>query len=310
MARDLTHWHVTRLAPSQRRPARAVVILRGREIRSEGVLTRRLYHVAEQSTIVLPPAPVSDEALVAEMLRRSPFQWNIRGFPRVRRELARPWPATGQAPALAVDASDLRQVPAAHVPPAAPVLAPSLVNAPYEPHHYALWEVAGIIGASVLGAALSSYGIGAALWIGAVIYAFARDPQGAATLRGAIRWDRMRGPAKGWTIAGFVLVYLFAFFVYDVQILVDYVQVERRARLSAPLLRQRHIAQMEAELGMLPASDDPCPHCGKPLQTGAAFCQSCGRPVKEQPPVCARCGTTALPGSAYCPKCGVALTAV
>ena len=47
------------------------------------------------------------------------------------------------------------------------------------------------------------------------------------------------------------------------------------------------------------ANNNNCPHCGKPLVAGAAFCPFCGKK-----PVCSECGAALIPGARFCPQCG------
>lgn len=56
-----------------------------------------------------------------------------------------------------------------------------------------------------------------------------------------------------------------------------------------------------------------CPHCGRPLRTGARFCPACGKPIGVSPSVppsvvdahCRQCGQTLRQGARFCTKCGM-----
>ena len=102
-----------------------------------------------------------------------------------------------------------------------------------------------------------------------------------------------------------IVPYVIAF--YPFVGLVQYARGFQDDRKRLPLERQRHIAELEANLGMVPATEGQCPKCGKPLQADAEFCAFCGTRVRPQVPICPRCATVALPGAKWCPKCGAPL---
>ena len=81
----------------------------------------------------------------------------------------------------------------------------------------------------------------------------------------------------------------------------------REARRREPLDRERHIAELEAQLGIPPATRGNCLDCAKPLQLDAHFCAYCRTPVVPKLRICPSCAATALPDAAWCPKCGMAL---
>lgn len=55
-----------------------------------------------------------------------------------------------------------------------------------------------------------------------------------------------------------------------------------------------------------------CPHCGRPVRTGARFCAACGKPISLPPSApsqvatahCRQCGQALRPGAKFCAKCG------
>ena len=336
MGRELTRWFVSRFGANARQPARAIVTAYGREWRRDGLVTR-MYYVSERATVILPEAGVSDEALVAELLRRSAYQWNTNHFGQVRRALNQPLASAShpvQAPSAAyrfssdVSQDDLQMLPDDErvVYPTSPIQLTAVT--PYEPVHFAWWETAIILSGTVLGLSVALI-VGAiedisgtnAAWtsvagplfmmlaIAGTLYACFRDWDGVRTLRGTVKWYSLHGKVKVWAVIGFIYFYIFLVYVYDVQILVDTIQTMRKAKLDAPLERQRRISHLEADLGLVPATEGTCKHCHEPLQVNATFCSSCGKPTVERPRVCPACAATALPNARFCPKCGKAIPA-
>lgn len=159
---------------------------------------------------------------------------------------------------------------------------------------------------STLGA-LGSLGMVGLLAVGVTVCIL--DWRGFTSLNGFIKWGRMRGWQK--FIVGYFFLGLSEFLlaVYFVQASL----AAWRSRLDAarlrPLETQRKTAQLEASLGILPATEGVCHACGKPLQVGAEYCAYCATPVVAQPKICPVCAATALPDAKWCPKCRAALPA-
>ncbi len=146
--------------------------------------------------------------------------------------------------------------------------------------------------------------IGILIFIIQVIFVMIYDWRGAVTLRG---WTQSR-LMKESLLADFKMFYviLYLFFpeimlpIYLARVVVGRRREEQRKEFE----KQRYIASLEAQLGILPPTQGTCRICQKPLQIGAEFCQYCRTPVVEHPKVCPECATTALPDAQWCPKCG------
>lgn len=228
-----------------------------------------------------------------------------------------PQPAQPQPPA---------QMPAYPPPPPpayAPVPPPAYVPSPPPPrtyHVYSTATLAGLSAAQVLAwiflfadsgatapdgsSTLGALGtLSMLLWFGSVISVAAIDWHGFVSLRGRIPWWRLTGGQKFWIVCAYVFVFEIMVPIYLVGAWIDY----RRQRVADAQQRPFHIAQMEAEMGMTPATEGTCAACGKPLQAGAQFCSYCRAPVAPLPKVCPSCATVALPDAQWCPKCGAAL---
>ena len=147
-------------------------------------------------------------------------------------------------------------------------------------------------------------GIGIVLLIAEAIFVMAYDWRGAVTLRGLARAQVMHNGQMVNTAGGYVLFYIFfpeiMLPIYLIRLAMGQRQDEEQRRLAM----QRHIAVMEAQLGILPPTSGTCRACHRPLQVGAEFCQYCGVPVIERPKICPSCHTTTLPDAKWCPKCG------
>jgi hypothetical protein len=177
--------------------------------------------------------------------------------------------------------------------------------------------------------------LGGTLLLAELLLVMVTDWRGFTTLRGRLNWHRLT-PAAGvlglmaifllfglfpFVVFGPLLAFVFPLFVfgpisgfpatlamaalglYIVLSIIDH----REARRRAPLDRERHIAELEAQLGIPPATRGNCRDCAKPLQLGAHYCAYCRTPVVPKPRVCSSCTATALPDAAWCPKCGMAL---
>jgi hypothetical protein len=127
------------------------------------------------------------------------------------------------------------------------------------------------------------------------------DWRGFATLRGRIdrREDFFSRITNLCLLLAFLIISPITVGIYLVLAVRDY----RRDRNQRPIDRQRRIAEMEAELGILPGMQGTCRVCGKALQIGADYCAFCGAPSVERPLICPACAATALPGATYCPEC-------
>lgn len=157
--------------------------------------------------------------------------------------------------------------------------------------------------ASGTGATATSAGalgtIGAFICVCEVVAICVLDWRGATTLNGFIKWRGMRMWQR--LVVGYFLIGLSIFLVpvYLIQAFSAY----RHAKHMEPVLRQRQVAQLEADLGIMPPTEGVCRSCGKPLQVGAEFCAYCAAPVVAKPLICPVCATTALPDARFCPKC-------
>ncbi len=155
--------------------------------------------------------------------------------------------------------------------------------------------------------ALGSLGMAGLLVVGVTVCIL--DWRGFTSLNGFIRWGKMNGWQKFFVGYLFLGLSEFLLAVYFIQAF----QAFWRGRLDAaqrrPLETQRKTAQLEASLGIMPATEGVCRACGKPLQVGAEFCAYCATPVVAMPKICPVCATTALPDAKWCPKCRAALPA-
>lgn len=151
--------------------------------------------------------------------------------------------------------------------------------------------------------ASSSFGvsgsIGVVLLLCVIVPVLALDWRGFTTLHGVIKWGRM----KGWQkfVVGYFFIGLSMFLLP-----VYFIQAYGRIRQDAELRRaqqKHHVAELEASLGIMPATEGTCRNCHKPMQVGADFCAYCGTTAVEKPKVCPVCATVALPDAHFCPKC-------
>lgn len=148
--------------------------------------------------------------------------------------------------------------------------------------------------------------IGIIVLIGVTVAVAVIDWRGFVSVNGAITWGRMNGWQK-WVLGYFFLCFSPLITpVYLVQAFNTY----RREKQEEPLRRRVRVARLEADLGIMPATDGVCPSCGKPQQVGAEFCVYCGKPLVEKPKVCPACGATALPDARWCPTCRTPLSRV
>lgn len=129
----------------------------------------------------------------------------------------------------------------------------------------------------------------------------ALDWRGFVTLRGRIklRQDVFSRITTWCLFLAFLIMSPITLAIYLVLAVRDY----RRDRKQVPLDRRRHIAEMEAELGIVPGMQGTCRACGNPLQIGADYCAFCGATAVETLRICPACATVALPGAIFCPEC-------
>ena len=208
--------------------------------------------------------------------------------------------AVGDHAANEVTINTVSAPPASMPAPVAPVSTLLASFAPPAPlYQFQLWEVIALGIAYLLAVVLSSLGIGPVFFIAAIVYAGYRDWAGISTLRHAIQWDSMAGGTRIWAIVGFVFIYPLAFIVYLWRITNEYFQTQKAITAQRP----HKIAQLEAQLGIMPVTEGECRACQKPMQVGAEFCAFCGVDTIERPLVCPNCATTALPDAKFCSKC-------
>lgn len=141
--------------------------------------------------------------------------------------------------------------------------------------------------------------IGVVLLLCVIVPVLALDWRGFTTLHGVIKWGQMTSWQK--------LVVGYFFISFSMLLLpVYFIQAYRRIRQNTALDRaqqQRRVAELEASLGIMPATEGTCRNCHKPMQVGADFCAYCGTTAVENPKVCPLCATVALPDARFCPKC-------
>ncbi|MFI5271744.1 MAG: DUF4236 domain-containing protein [Ktedonobacterales bacterium] len=153
----------------------------------------------------------------------------------------------------------------------------------------------------------SSFGVagnlGMLLFLASLVAVAVLDWHGFISLRGRIPWWRLSAGQKFWIVCAYVFAFEIMVPIYLVGAWIDL----RRERISQAQQRPFKIAQMEANMGLVPPTEGVCRACGKPLQAGAQFCAYCRAPVVAHAKVCPACAATALPGAQWCPACGAAL---
>lgn len=177
--------------------------------------------------------------------------------------------------------------------------------------------------------------LGGTLLLAEMIVVLVTDWRGFTTLRGRLNWQRLTPAAVVLGLLAIVLLSgIFPFFAFGPLLafglplfafgpisgfpatlamialglyIVLSISDHREAQRRVPLDRELRIAEMEAELGIPPATRGNCRDCAKPLQLGAHFCAYCRTPVVPKLRICPSCAATALPDAAWCPKCGLAL---
>jgi RNA polymerase subunit RPABC4/transcription elongation factor Spt4 len=145
--------------------------------------------------------------------------------------------------------------------------------------------------------------IGFAIYLLVITTILAVDWRGFLTMNGWLKWKSMTDQRR--LIAGclFGVLNVVVLGIYLAQAYLTY----RRYRQLEPLRRRRKIAELEAELGMIPRIDGNCHKCHQPLQLGAEFCAYCGETVTQRPRICPECYATTLPDARWCPVCGAQL---
>ena len=129
------------------------------------------------------------------------------------------------------------------------------------------------------------------------------DWRGFLTMNGLLKWKSMTNKQRLTAGCLFVALNVFVLGFYLAQAYLTY----RLYKQSEPLRRRRKIAELEADLGMIPRTDGNCQKCHQPLQLGAEFCAYCGETVTLRPRICPECFTTTLPDARWCPACGAQL---
>ncbi len=177
--------------------------------------------------------------------------------------------------------------------PTPPPLPTALESLAPEVRRYSQGQVLALVVADVLALTVWLAGghapftwIAALIFVLTSIYALVIDAYGVASLRGQIPWLRLSRSMR--RLLGVLAV------------------------ATAPVYMAYYaarVAQLEARLGIMPATVGTCRKCGRPLQVGAEFCSYCGETVIEYPRICPKCATVCLPDAQYCPKCRTPLTA-
>jgi RNA polymerase subunit RPABC4/transcription elongation factor Spt4 len=129
------------------------------------------------------------------------------------------------------------------------------------------------------------------------------DWRGFLTMNGLLKWKSMTNKQRFIVGCLFVALNVFVLGFYLAQAYLTY----RRYKQLEPIRRRRKIAELEAQLGMIPRTDGKCHNCHQPLQLGAEFCAYCGATVTLRPRICPECYTTTLPDARWCPACGAQL---
>lgn len=215
-------------------------------------------------------------------------------------------PPSAYGPQPAQPQAQAYSPPPGYAPPPPPAFGPPAYGSPPSPRTYHTYRLATLIAVSAaqaLGLILSATDPGILLWLASMIAVVAIDWHGFISLRGRIPWWRLSGAAKFWLICAYIFAFEIMAPIYLVGAWIDF----WRKRTADAQQRPFHIARMEAEMGMTPATEGTCAACGKPLQAGAQFCSYCRAPVSPHPKVCPSCATVALPDAQWCPKCGAAL---
>jgi hypothetical protein len=129
------------------------------------------------------------------------------------------------------------------------------------------------------------------------------DWRGFLSMNRLLKWKSMTNKQRLIVGCLFVALNVLVLGFYLSQAYLTY----RRYKQLEPLRRRRKIAELEAELGMIPRTDGTCQKCHQPLQLGAEFCAYCGETVTPRPRICPQCYTTTLPDAGWCPACGAQL---
>jgi hypothetical protein len=193
--------------------------------------------------------------------------------------------------------------------PTPPPLPAALESLPPEVRRYSQGQVLALVVGDVLALTVWLAGghapftwIAALIFVLTSIYALVIDAYGVASLRGQIPWLRLsRGTRTLLAILAVATAPVYMAY-YAARVVWQFVL---RLNVVSPL----RIAQLEARLGIMPATVGTCRKCGRPLQVGAEFCSYCGETVIEYPRICPKCATVCLPDAQYCPKCRTPLTA-
>lgn len=145
--------------------------------------------------------------------------------------------------------------------------------------------------------------IGFAIYLLVITTIMVFDWHGFLTMNGLLKWKSMTERQRLITGCLFAALNVFVLSFYLAQAYLTY----RHYRQLEPLRRRRKIAELEAELGLIPRIDGTCHKCHQPLQLGAEFCSYCGETVTQRPRICPECYATTLPDARWCPECGAQL---
>jgi hypothetical protein len=176
----------------------------------------------------------------------------------------------------------------------------------FVPRVWPWWLLGLLIAGTALGLALTSVWQDGAtvLLLVTLIAILALDWRGFTTLNGRIVWQALSRAAKFWLVCAYLFVFPIMMPVYLVFAFRD----NRTAMSLAAASQKREIAELEADLGILPPTEGVCRKCARPLQVGAEFCAYCGEPVVQRPRICPVCATATLPDARFCPQCRAPLT--
>lgn len=150
-------------------------------------------------------------------------------------------------------------------------------------------------------------GIGLTLLIVELVGMLVMDWPGVTTLNGRIHWQGLADWQRVVLVSAYLLFPYITLGIYLFPHAIEVVQGYLPANKQAEIERKRQIAQLEAQMGILPATEGTCRKCQKPLQVGAQYCAYCREPVVEHPRICPHCATTTLPDAQWCPSCGKSL---
>ena len=152
---------------------------------------------------------------------------------------------------------------------------------------------------------------GGLLLFSEIVFVMLLDWRGVISLRGAVKTYRVyqgrmvkRHP---WLLLLYALFPYVMLPIYLIRAELDSWRIKQLRMQRLAWQRKQQIANLEAEMGILPAIESECRVCKRPLVVGAEFCQYCGEPVMLRPKICPQCLSSALPDALWCPKCRAVL---